>query len=250
MSRNKRGGNLSLDDLPILRDKTDRLSESLRQRLEAHLQALRPALLPGRIYGQYVGAHGSALGAGEALEHLKAAYQKVSHKPFGLRSELEKDALQSMETRLQLHPWERDKKLESGKTITVTSPLRWLLSFRSDYSLSRMRRVMNGKESRNNESVLQFVLNALVMAALFERFPEVSRLLQDLRWSVDTKSLIPEFDSLPLVCLAAPLRSFLPPDDLLSTAVQLSGGPIFVEFADLESFDPKSDPLSALLNAL
>ncbi|MCP4693746.1 MAG: hypothetical protein GY859_37275, partial [Desulfobacterales bacterium] len=74
------------------------------------------------------------------------------------------------------------------------------------------------------------------------RFPDLTRLLQDLRYNVDIVEQ-PDLGGLPAAILTAPIKMFLPPDDFIIQITQLSGVAAFQEIADPDAVQTLPDPL-------
>ena len=77
-------------------------------------------------------------------------------KPFGLPSELPDNAVKDIDSRLELYPWEYDHEAKSDKeikTITVSSPVKYLLIYRTAYTLSQVRQLLAGKGDRRQDDI-------------------------------------------------------------------------------------------------
>jgi hypothetical protein len=207
---------ITLDQLLDLRQKTEKLSELLKSHLADYLSTLRPLLAPRRVLGRYAGAVGSIAREEEAFQKLGEKYDQVCSR-FRLGAGLEKDHLSAVDADLELYPWEYTHEASGeGQTypVTVTSPVRWVLTYHSDYTLEQMRQVMADKAERRPHAVRSFVVHALAVDLVLGRNQGVSRILSDLRYAVSTE-YSSEFGKLPLTTLHAPLHSFLPADKLV-----------------------------------
>ena len=199
---------VGLSELPRLRSQTEKVSKLLRARLERHLEVMRRLLAPRPVLGKYLG--GSAgrddvSGADKTVETLEKRYEQIAGKPFVLRGKLDRDALKQIDSRLELYAWEYSHEASAdGETrvIDMTSPARWVLSYGSDYSLTQVRDVLAGREEKRSDDLLQFVVNALVMRAVLDKAPAVTRLLADLRVEVSYETA-PGLGELPLVTLSS-----------------------------------------------
>jgi hypothetical protein len=239
---------LTIPEASELRGKTEAISKLLRTELEGHLETLRTLLAPRRLLGKHLGGSASrdeVPGADKALLELERSYKEVAGPPFVLRPELERDAVAGLENRIELYPWEYTHQASSEsetKTISITSPVRWVMSYASRYTLSQLRRALTGKEEKRPKDVRQFVVNALVMRAMLGKFPSLTALLGDLRFEVgiDTADGL---GNLPLVTLSSNLGSFRPADDLILTATGFSGVAAFIELVDGDAVQNLRDPL-------
>src|SRR5579864_7003110 len=151
---------LTFEQLAQLREKTERLSRFLSERLKSHLNTLYPVLAPRRVFGKYLGAKEVIARADDSYTQLVEKYREVSGSPFELRSDLDEEALSAMENGIEVYPWEYTRQA-GDKTITISSPFRWVVTYRSDYSLSEMRRLIASKSERRRQAVRHFLVNAL-----------------------------------------------------------------------------------------
>ena len=241
----KSSKSLTFEDLTELRERTEALSQFLEKQLKGYLEALRPLFAPKRLLGRHVGSREEVSGEDRTLAQLQEKYKEVCRTPFALPIEWYDGSLTALDNRLELCPWEytyEAKGDENTKMLTITSPLRWVLTYASGYSLAQMRQVVNGKIDRRQEAVRQFVVNALVMHFLLNAYPALLQVLQDLRYQVSVEPA-PGLGTLPLVTIAATLPTFCPPDSLLLKATRFSGVPAFIELIDLDSIQTLQDPL-------
>ena len=139
--------------------------------------------------------------------------------------------------------------IAAWRTIKVNSPLTWVISYSSPYSLSILRQVLAGRETRNPDAVRAFVLRACVLHLQFTKFPTIAELLAGLRYHVEVRRS-PELGELPLVTVSAPLSTVRPPDNLVTMASGLAGGDAFAEILDLDSVRNLRDPLREDVTAI
>ena len=238
---------VTLEELPDLREKTERVSLLFQTRLRRQLEALRPLLAPARIFGRYVGGgvKEEVTGANEAWAKLQEAYRAACGRPFALQPQLESSVLEQLDHRVDLHPWEYSYELagqKERKTVTVTSPLRWLITYHSAYSPSQLRQVLASPGERKPEPIRQFLVSALALNLPFERNPGLAQLLADLRYDLQVEKA-PGLGELGVTTIAAPIASFRPADELILSSIRLSGVPAFIELIDPTSVAEMSDPL-------
>jgi len=234
--------NLSIEELSDLREKTESVSQFLTEQLSTHLETIRLIVGPRRLLGRHARGGGDLAGADHAFDELKESYAKCCGRPFGLSRELNEDPV-SIEARLELYPWEYNYVLEDdGRSITMTSPMRWVVSYRSGYTLAQLRKAIAAKESLRSEDVRQFIINALTLQQLLAKYPEIGRLLTDLRYQVRVESC-DGLGQLPLVSISSCLPSVRPTDELIKTATRFSGVPAFIELIDVAALDTLRDPL-------
>ena len=240
------GHEFSIEQLGRLHGITQRVEKACRSQLWSYLEAMSPLFRPRRVLGAHMEGAGTETVslADQNLNELREIYFKGCGRPFELRKEL-KTPLESVPTQLQLHPWEYLREIQStdGKrSIKVTCPLTWVLSYNSTYNYAIVRQLVADKQDRDAESMRSFVLRASLMALMFSKLPELKLLLEGLRYNVDVKKS-PQFGELPLVTLSAPFPTIRPSDDLLLRAEQYSGRSDFVEVVNIEDSEKVSDPL-------
>jgi len=242
------GAAVSLQELPELRRKTERISEALRQQLASHLETLRPIYTPERVFGKLAGGRIEVATADRALAELKEKYAPFSSKPYDLTANFDPAWLPLVGSGLDLYPWEYTHEI-SGKQITLTSPVRWVINFKSNYNLGKLRTVLNGREQGRAEFLRQFVVNALVLQSVLRLNPGLKQLFTDLRYDLKTETPA-EFKGLPVVTITSCLSSFRPDDELISAATAFSGVPAFIELIDLAGVQAPPDALKERIQQL
>ncbi|MEZ5399664.1 MAG: hypothetical protein R2729_08330 [Bryobacteraceae bacterium] len=231
---------LSFEQLAVLRQQTERVSEQLAQRLRSHLNALSPILAPRRVFGRYVGSKETVARADEAYAQLSERYRTVCGKPFEFRGELDDEALAAMEHGLEIYPCEYSHDI-GGKQIAIARPFEWWLTFRCDYTPAEMRNLLGGKGERRVAAMRHFVVNALATQIVLERAAGAQTLLADLRYSLGSEPP-PGLGKLTMAVVRLPVKSVRPADNLIQTATQFSGVPAFIELIDTGAVAGMVDP--------
>jgi hypothetical protein len=240
-----------LDQLLDFRDKTERISTFLTKRLKDHLSALNPLLQPKLVFGKYAGARDPVALADETFGELKRKYGEVCGPPFNLRGDLREDALAACDGGIEIYPWEYTHEAQGPKTaknILMTCPVRWVVTYASEYSPTQMQKLMLTPGERKPDSVRDFVTCSIAFQLLLSRKTLLMQLLKDLRYDI-TMEPLPGLGKLPMVIFNVRLASFRPADELLLTAVRLSGVPAFIELIDTEAGN-LADPLRQQIEAL
>jgi len=243
---------LTFQELPELRRKTEVISKFLQDQVLTHLETLRPILSPERLFGRPAGAKVDVALADRALAQLQQNYKPFSAHPFDLPSELDQYWLSLVGSRVTLYPWEYTYQAgpgREGRAITMTSPLRWVVSFNSAYTLSQVRQALAGKGERRPEHIRQFVVNALVTQLIFTHTPGLALLFTDLRYQLETDAA-PDLPKLPLTTITSGLPSFRPGDELILSATNFSGVPAFIELIDIDALSHLHDPLKTRIEEL
>jgi hypothetical protein len=237
---------LNLEQLLQLHALTRDVSKFCQKQLRGYLDTVALLFRPRRILGDAIeGSERETVGGADRnLAELRELYRRVAVRPFDLRPELQLP-LESVSTQMQLNEWEYGHGIQTERgwrTIKVTAPLTWVISYSSTYSLSILLQVLAGQTERDSEAVRAFVLRACIMHLQFARFPGIADLLAGLRYRVEVRRS-PETGDLPLVTVSAPFHTIRPPDSLVSMASGLAGGTSFAEVIDLESVRTLEDPL-------
>lgn len=238
---------LNIEQLLQLHALTKDIAKLCHKQLRGYLDTLALLFRPRRVLGEAIEGveRESAAGVPDRnVAELHDLYHRVSGRPFDLRPELS-FPLESVSTQMQLYEWEylHTINTERGwRSIRVTSPLSWVLTYSSNYSLSMIRQVLAGAEARDSEAVRAFVLRACLMHLQISKFPAIADLFAGLRFRIDVRRS-PEMGDLPLVTISAPLSTIRPPDSLVSIASGLAGGTSFSEVLDIETIRNLKDPL-------
>ena len=236
---------LTLEQLPDLRHKTEIVSKFLQEQLLAHLETLRPVLALERVFGRYAGARVDAPVADRAFAELQQSYRAFTAKPYDLPTQFDEHWLSLVGTRVTLYPWEYSHQTRTDRDtrpITMSSPVRWVMTYTSAYTLGQFRQAVAGTGERRPEHVRQFVVNALVTQIMMAHTPGLGPLLADLRYRLQGDTS-PDLPKVPLTTITASLPSFRPADDLISSAVTFSGVPAFIELIDIAALSTLQDPL-------
>jgi hypothetical protein len=242
---------LTHEQLPRLHSLTAEIQKICRGQLRTYLDALAPLFRPRRVLGDRMEGVGkeSVVGADQTFAELKEIYFKACVRPFDLRKDLA-SPLESVGTQIALYEWEYLYEVRTeheARTITIVSPLTWVLGYPSTYSLSMLRQVIAGKQERDAEGVRSSVLRSCLMHLQFTKLPELKALFEGLRFRVEVRRS-PQLGELPLVTVSAPIRTIRPADDLLLAATGLSGRTVFEEVIDDYQAAHIEDPLQAQIS--
>ena len=235
----------SLQRLLTLRRLTRAISDLLSAQLKEHLNALGPVLRPRNVFGEFVSGAGKDMRRGpeQVFRELQTVYQSVAAaKPFGLTVELS-PPLELSAPGLELVPIEYAHAIQraaGAKTVTVTSPLQWVL-FYPGFTPGRLKELAAAKDAPSRD-VQQFILHYTALNFVLMKQPGVVRLLEALRYSVNTVRL-PELGQVPVTAIAGPVTTVRPPDDLILDSTELSGKDVFEEVVNLEDIRVMRDPL-------
>jgi hypothetical protein len=242
---------LSFENLPEARAKTEAVSQFLEQKLLGYVETLRPLLAAQRVLGRFVGGK-------EAVGNVERAYTQLSEQfqavcpSLGLAPSAPDEELSNVDNLPHCFPWEYSYEVKAEKesrSLTLTSPVRWVLTYKSTYTLSQFRQAVSGKRERSTREVRQFAVNALVMVQQLKAFPKLTQLMADLRFDIRFEPL-PNLGTLPFATVQSCVPSYRPSDDLLISAIRFSGVPAFIELVDLEVVKSLPDPIRTHLTEL
>jgi hypothetical protein len=243
---------LTFEQLAELRQQTEAIAGFLRNRLQGYLETLRPLFAPRRLLGKYADRKEDVAGSEKAVIQLRQRFAEVCGAPYSLTPDLDEDLFTRIENRPELHPWEYSyeaKNDEESRALTITSPVRWILTYSSGYTLSQIRQSVTSKQDRRLDHIRQFLVNALVMHLLLAKYPGISQLLSDLHYRVQTDKC-PGLGMVPFVTVSGCLPSFRPADNLILKATRFSGVPDFVELIDIEAVQTLQDSLKSKIDEL
>jgi hypothetical protein len=247
-----KAGTLTFERLAELRQMTEAIAGFLRNRLQSHLETLRPLFAPRRLLGKYVDRKEDVAGSEKAVAQVREKFKEVCGAPFSLTPDLDNDVLASVDSRPELYPWEYSYEAKGEgepRALIISSPVRWVLTYGSGYTLSQLRQAVAGKHERRSDDIRQFVVNALVMHLFLAKYPGIAQLLSDLRYQVQMDKC-PGLGALPFVTLSACLPSFRPADNLVLMATRFSGVSNFVELIDVDAVHTLEDPLKLRIEEL
>lgn len=235
------GKTISLQSLPELRRQTDAVAGLLKDQLTGHLETLRPLFAPERLFGKFAAGKVDVPGAERVVADVQQRYKKFEVKPFDLSSSFESNWIALAGLALEVQPW--SYTLGSGEhAITMTSPVKWVLAFKSSLPLPSLKALLLSKETARLHELRQSVVNALLLQIILERFSGIAPLFADLRFTLATESL-PELPGVPITTVTSCLSSFCPPEELVQQVTAFSGVPSFIELIDVETLRQPRDPL-------
>ena len=177
---------ISLDQLLDLRQQTERLSELLKSQLADYLGTLRPLLAPSRVLGKYAGASAASLAKRKPSNSWASdttRLQPVSAE-FGSRKGTSQRTLTPSSNSTPGSTPTKPAGTASPIPVTVTSPVRWVLTYHSEYTWTRCGRSWQTKPSaaRMRCAPLWFMLSPSIWCWAATR--ALRGVLTDLRYSV------------------------------------------------------------------
>ncbi|HEX8203101.1 MAG TPA: hypothetical protein VF590_21670, partial [Isosphaeraceae bacterium] len=189
----------SIKKLLVLRKLTRAVADLLHGQMREYLATLTPLLRPRAVLGHLVegGGKETVHGADKALAELQTLYETISaSKPFNLRKEL-KQPLEVAGTSLETTPLEYAYVAQAEgttKTVTITSPLKWVLSYAGlapgrlvtvGFTPRRLREILADRGLSKDE-LHQFLVHGLVLHVVASRQVGVARILDALHFPLGT----------------------------------------------------------------
>jgi hypothetical protein len=238
---------LNTQKLLELRRLTRALAEHVRGQLMEYLATLSPLLRPKSLLGSHIqGVRETTRAADRAFKELQSAYESVAGaQPFNLPREL-KGPIALEGSTLEISPYQyvhEAKTRRATKAITVTSPLKWVLSF-SGFSLDDLREGLAGSDSTKFRAQ-DFVLNFLVLHVGTAQ-KGVPQLFEALRLPISSQ-LFPDLGKLPITVVSSSVPTVLPADETIVESTEISGLDAFEEVADPEAIAALRDPVKESL---
>jgi len=226
-----------------LRSQTRAISDVLKAQASDYLATLALLIRPQNLFGEYL--QGAQRSSGRETQHhfkaLKELYDRIgSASPFQLVNEMEVP-LNLISTTPELFPLEYDKVLsDSGQTVRITSPTRWVIGFNS-FDLARFRSVIKDP-NRSSAELYRFVVHYLVLFYCVSKSPGLGRLFDGLRFPVSFERL-KDFGDLPFCVISSPVRSTLPDDSVIRSSTQIAGNASFEELVGQDSIMDMKDEI-------
>jgi hypothetical protein len=238
----------SIQELLVLRKLTVTISKLLSEQLRDYLTTLAPLLRPKAVLGGYIQSSAkeqTRAGAERAFKELQSLYEQVAGaKPFNLPTEL-KPPIEILSTALEFTPLEYAHVArggdDDGKTVTVTSPLRWVLNY-SGFTLGRLKELVADR-NRSGKELREYLLHYLVMQVVLSKQSGVTRILETLHFPVSTENRLPELGGLPITHISSSITTLLPPDNVIIESTEISGRNVFEEVINIEDIVKLRDPL-------
>jgi hypothetical protein len=235
-----------------LRKCTRAIADLLRTQMREYLSTLAPLFRPRNVLGNYAegGAYEASRTGEKAFKELQELYQSIAQsKLYRLPSEF-KTPLEVINTQLEMTPVEYTHIATSNnenKTVIVTSPLKWALTF-GGFGPGRFREIL-ASGNRASDDLQQFVLHYLMMHSVVTKQAGVRKILEALHFPVNIE-YSRESGDLPLTYVAASISTVRPPDEVLIESTEVSGMNAFEEIVQLEDVEKLHDPLKEQLLAI
>lgn len=242
-------GRDGIQSLLVLRKLTRAIAEVMRQQMTEHLATLTPLLRPTAVLGEYVqgGQKEPTRKAEKAFKELQTLYERVATAPpFNLPREL-RPPFNLGSASLEITPLDYAHVATAGadtRTITVRSPLTWILTY-TGFAPARLHELLATK-LRSTDELQKVVLSYLIMHVVMAQQPGVLQMLDALHFPVTTGKS-PELGELPMTRIGVGIVTARPPDAVIIESAELTGMDAFEEVVSVDDIAGLRDPLKERL---
>ena len=240
---------IDLEQMGHLRDVSKNIMEHLDTRLSGYLRTITPLFAPRKILGEFMQSafNERVPGADKNFAEIEKRYKAIARETFGMPSKLG-TPIPNIRNQVEVYPWEYLRKLEGEGDVTVriSSPVSWVMTYASSYTLSDLLEQRAQGEKPEPADIKQLILQNLAMWKLIDSTPDIVQLLEDLRYSLSIETSAASGD-LPYVVLTSDVPAFRPQDDLIHNVIQLSGKQVFEELIDVDAISDMPDPFKSRL---
>lgn len=238
--------------LLTLRKLTRATADLLRAQMKEYLSTLAPLLRPKMVLGNYVeGESYEASRVGEKnFAELRDLYETIAQsRLYNLPREF-KTPLEVINSQLEMIPIEYKHAAateERSKTVIVSSPLKWALSY-AGFSQARLRALLENK-NRKGDDLQQCVLHHLMMHSAVTKQTGVNQILEALHFPLSV-ARSPEFGELPMCYISSSISTIRLPDAVIIESTEISGMDAVEEVVNVADVARLSDPLKDRLTPL
>lgn len=233
-------------DIPkllVLRKLTTAVSKYFEQQLRSHLAVLTPLFNPRTVFGELIrGVTKYPVKTAEkSYEELRTAYQGLTRRPPFHELSALTTPLDVFANSIEITPAEylhRAKSDNQERVIKVSSPLKWVLSYKGTDPGCLRGLIVKKSDSELKSCVLHY----LVLASTLSKANGIASLFEALRFPISIGRLN-DFGELPVPLLSCPVATIRPSDEIVLQSTALSGTPAFEEVVDLTGIATLSDPI-------
>jgi hypothetical protein len=240
----------SVQELLALRRLTRAISETLKSQLKEYLAALAPLFRPKSVLGDYVqgGPKEMVKGADAAFKELQGLYEALAaqSKVFSVPANL-KAPIEVIGSSLEITPMEYPYEAKTGgqtKSITVTCPFKWVLSY-GGFAPKPLEAFRSDREEGDSE-LQRFLIHHLLLGVIVSRQPGLAKILDSLHFPTGSGPL-EGFGDLPATHISSCISTVRPPDAVIIESTEVSGTAAFEEVVNVDDIDQIRDPLKERL---
>lgn len=242
---------IDMQSMGQLRQASQKITQFLHHRLNGYFTTITPLFAPRKVLGEFMESafKDKVPGADGNFIELQEIFKEIATEAFDIPAKLNAP-IPNIRNQLEIYPWEYRYRIgdDPADTVTITSPVRWVLAYAGGYSLSDLLEQQASGEQVDTDDLRRLLLHSLTMHKLIELSPAIRQLLDDLRFPL-TVETSEASGKLPYVVVGSEVPAFRPQDDLIRTVTQLSGKPVFEELIDTAEIDAMTDPFKGKLAA-
>jgi hypothetical protein len=231
--------------LLALRKLTRVIAELVRGQLKDYLTTLTPLLRPRHVLGEYVQRdfkQTTTNSANAAFNELKTLYAKVAAaRPFNLGAELTPplEVINATPEITNVEYVHTAKTERDNKTITILSPLKWVLSF-SGFGPRQLRSLL-ADQTRSANDLAAALQHCLMLHTTLARQPGITKILEALHFSITTGPAA-GMGELPVITIASVIPTSRAPDEFMIESTEISGTDTFEEVVNVCDLANLRDP--------
>lgn len=239
---------INLENYADLRDISRQFCATLQGRAAANLETVRALFRPGAVFGPFLaGSHKDApRDAATSMAQFRTFFAEAAGaKPFSLDPTVP-EPFEAVFGTPVLHPYVYSHEVTTRtgpRTVQVTSPLEWVLSF-PEYPFPKFREMVLAPK-RDADELKAMAIPYAALHFVVTRHPQVQALFEALRFPITSEKL-PGFGSFPLLVMRAPAGTVRPPDDVIAQVIKYAGSDVVEEILDYEQWSNLRDPYAEL----
>jgi hypothetical protein len=235
--------------LLVLRKLTRAIGDLLRTQLKDYLSTLTPLLRPTHVLGEYIQGSSKVTvkGADRAFKELQGLYDAIAaRKPFEIHGGLQAP-IEVLSSTPEIMPVEYPhlaRSADETKTVTVTSPFKWMLTY-AGFGVPKLKELVDNRRAASRE-LSELLMHFLVLKTVVSHQTGLMNILSDLHFPVSWEK-VGGFGELPLTCISCSIGSFLPPDPVIIESTEISGVAVFEEVVELADIARTEEPFKRRL---
>lgn len=229
---------IDISKLLELRKLTSAIGNFMQTRLLDYFSTLKPLFAPHTIFGNHTrsgGAEGTVKGEDKAFAELKSAYieiagSKLFNQPRELVSPI---SIKTSRPEVSQMEYPHETTVDGvTKTVTMISPLRWVLTY-AGFNPAHLRSLIAQGDNVNDRQMQETLQHIMVMNSIMARNSGLTKLLSHLGFTTSTEHLS-DCGNLPFTIINTPISTQRPSDQIILQFTQVSGSPVFEEVVNVQ----------------
>jgi hypothetical protein len=142
---------------------------------------MKPLSLPRNNLGECMESafEGRFAGAEKNVKQFGDRFRAIAKDAFGNSINLG-TPIPAISNERTIAPWQHQHARGDDETIIVTSPVRWIVSYRGEYGLRGFMDQRLSGDSLNEGSIEKLFVRNLTLCTLLEEAPDLHQLMQGL----------------------------------------------------------------------